>query len=71
MQYKGMGEDYVSILQRRFMGMMSDVEMGVVEEMFPVNRTIPGRYSGDHQPVKRTETQGQSRRKDKRRANKT
>jgi len=27
-----MGEDYVSILQRRFIGMMSDAEMGVMEE---------------------------------------
>jgi len=32
-----MGEDYVSILQRRFIGMMNDAEMGVMEEMFPVN----------------------------------
>jgi len=37
MQYKGTGEDYVSILQRKFIGMMSDAEMGVMEEMFPVN----------------------------------
>ena len=37
MQYKGMGEDYVSILQRRFIGMMSDVDMGIMEEIFPVN----------------------------------
>ena len=37
MQYKGMGEDYISILQMSFIGMMSDAEMGNMEEMFPVN----------------------------------
>ena len=32
-----MGEDYVSILQRRLIGMMSAAKMVVMEEMFPVN----------------------------------
>ena len=36
-KYEGMGEEYVSILQRRFIEMMSDVDMGIIDEMFPVN----------------------------------
>jgi len=32
-----MRENYVSILQRRSIGMISDAEMGVMEEIFPVN----------------------------------